>query len=91
MKTLAAGLATELAKRGRSLSRIHLLDVQTGDGQNFFWSDFEGVFPSVLTGTNQVYKPWIKQAPSIKHFRSLQADGGDFSLQNLSGNLIDRE
>ena len=91
MKTLPAGLAAEIAKQGRSLQRFHLLDVQTWDGQTYFWSDFEGTFPGVLAAGTQTYKPWLKQPPTIKRYRSQQADGGDFSLQNLSGNTIDRE
>jgi hypothetical protein len=91
VRTLPAGMATELAKRGRSIHRVHLLDVQRGDGTNYFWSDVEGQFLSRLTGAQQLYKPWIKQPPSIKMTRSLQADGGTFKIQNLSGNTIDRE
>jgi hypothetical protein len=84
-------MATELAKRGRSLHRVHLLDVQRADGTNYFWSNFEGQFLSRLTGAQQLYKPWIAQPPTIKMTRSLTADGGDFRIQNLSGNTIDRE
>lgn len=91
MRTLPAGMAAELAKRGRSLHRVHLLDVQRGDGTNYFWSNCEGQFLSRLTGAQQLYKPWITQPPTIKMTRSLAADGGDFRIQNLSGNTIDRE
>jgi hypothetical protein len=91
MRSLPAGMATELAKRGRGMHRVHLFDVQRADGTNYFWSDFEGKFLSRLTGAQQLYKPWIKQPPTIKMTRSLQADGGDFKIQNLSGNTIDRE
>ncbi len=91
MRTLPAGMAPELAKAGRSMHRVHLFDVQRGDGTNYFWSDFEGQFLSRLTGAQQLYKPWIAQPPTIKMTRSLISDGGDFRLQNLSGNTIDRE
>lgn len=85
-------MATELAKRFRSsISRVHLIDVQRSDGTQYFWSTFEGQFLSRLTGAQQLYKPWIKEPPSLKLTRSLQADGGQFKLQNLSGNTIDRE
>jgi hypothetical protein len=73
------------------MPRVHLLDVQRGDGTNYFWSTFEGQFLSRITGAQQLYKPWIKQPPTIKMTRSLQADGGNFKIQNLSGNTIDRE
>lgn len=91
MRTLPAGMAAELAKSGRQLHRVHLLDVQRGDGSNYFWSDVEGQFLSRLTGAQQQYKPWIKQPPTLRLTRSVAADGGDFKLQNLSGNTIDRE
>jgi hypothetical protein len=91
VRSLPAGLATELAKRARTLTRIHLLDVQTAAGANYFWSDFEGSFLSRLTGVAQQYKPWLKSGPTLKLSRSLSADYGEFHLQNLSGNTIDRE
>lgn len=91
MRTLPAGLAAELAKRGRPLDRIHLLDVQRADGTNYFWSTHEGLFLSRLTGANAQYKPWLKGGPKLQLSRSLAADYGEFHLQNLSGNLIDRE
>jgi len=85
-------MATELAKRFRGgISRIHLIDVQRSDGTNYFWSTHEGQFLSRLTGITQTYKPWVKVPPSIKMTRSLQADAGQFTIQNLSGNTIDRE
>jgi hypothetical protein len=85
-------MATELAKRLRGgISRIHLIDVQCSDGTNYFWSSHEGKFLSRLTGAAQQYKPWVKEPPSIKLTRSLQADGGEFKIQNLSGNTVDRE
>ena len=91
MRTLPAGMATELAKQGRAIHRVHLFDVQRADGTQYFWSDFEGQFLSRLTGAQQLYKPWIAQPPTIKMTRSVAADGGDFRVQNLSGNTIDRE
>jgi phage-related protein len=91
MRTLPTGMAAEVAKRLGPLARIHLFDIQRGDGSQYFWASHEGVFLSRLTGTTQQYKPWIKTAPTIKMTRSLRADGGQFTIQNLSGNTIDRE
>jgi hypothetical protein len=88
---LPAGAPAELAKSFAPDLRIHLLDVQLGNGSNFFWSDFEGAFLSRLTGAVEQYKPWIKQPPTIKRTRSLSADGGSFELQNLTGNTIERD
>ncbi len=91
MRTYPAPVTAEIAKRGSTMPRVHLLDVQRGDGTNYFWSTHEGQFLSRLTGAQQLYKPWIKQPPALKLTRSLQADGGDFKIQNLSGNTIDLE
>jgi len=70
---------------------VHLLDVQRADGSTFFWSTHEGQFLSRITGAIQSYKPWIVKPPDIRMTRSLAADGGDFSIQNLSGNPTERE
>jgi hypothetical protein len=92
VRTYPAPVAAELAKRGGGMMpRVHLIDVQRGDGSTYFWSTFEGQFLSGITGAQQLYKPWIKRPPTIKMTRSLQADGGNFKIQNLSGNTIDRE
>jgi hypothetical protein len=84
-------MTSDLAQRLGRVSRIHLFDIQRGDGTNYFWSSHEGAFLSRLTGSVQQYKPWVKTPPTIKMTRSLQADGGQFAIQNLSGNTIDRE
>jgi hypothetical protein len=91
MRTLAAGLQAELDKQGRSIHRIHLFDIQRSDGSQYFWSDVEGVFLSFLTGAQQQYKPWVITPPTITLSRSLSTDGGNFEIQNLSGNTIERE
>lgn len=71
--------------------RVHLIDLQRADGTQYFWASHEGSFTSRLTGAAQIYKPWLKDLPTIKFTRSLTPDGGHFSIQNLSGNTIDRE
>src|SRR6266403_1901772 len=91
VRTLPAGMTPELAKRFRQMGRVHLFDVQRGDGSTYFWATHEGSFLSRLTGAVQQYKPWVTTPPVIKMTRSLQADGGQFKIQNRSGNTIDRE
>jgi hypothetical protein len=91
VRTFAASLQAELDKRARPLHRIHLFDVRRYDGTQYFWSDVEGQFLSFLTGAQQQYKPWVIQPPTITLSRSLSTDGGNFQIQNLSGNTIDRE
>lgn len=88
---VTAAAQTELSKRFAPGIRANLFDIQRADGATFFWSDVEIVATSRLTGAAQHYQPWVKTPPTIKSTRSLQADGGQFVIQNLSGNLIDRD
>lgn len=91
MRTISAANQAEIERKGRLLDRVHLLDIQLGDGTIHYWSNHAGVFPAKLGAGNQTYKPWIKTPPTIRVTRSLRADGGSFSIQNLSGNSIERE
>src|SRR5690242_775938 len=84
-------MTTDLGRRFGALGFVNLFDVQRGDGTNYFWSDVEGQFLSRITGAQQQYKSWVKEPPTIKMTRSLQSDGGEFKIQNLSGDTIDRE
>jgi hypothetical protein len=56
-----------------------------------FWATHECNVVSILTGAAQQFKPWIKSVGDFTFTRSLRADAGEFTIQNLSGNLIDRE
>lgn len=51
-RTLPAGAQAWLAKRAGILSPVVLLDIQTIDGTQYFWSDTEGYYPTrFLDGT----------------------------------------
>lgn len=84
------GMQLELSKK-IGFSPIILLDIQTADGSTFFWSDFEGSYPSIIVSGTQLYSPWVKSAGPFKRTRDLSTDTADLVIQNLSGNSIDRD
>jgi len=86
-----ATLEPLLQKRESPLVRVHLLDLEFADATRLFVSSLPGVYPAILGGGTQTYKPWLVQAPSLRYSRSLRADGGDFAIQRLSGNTVDRD
>lgn len=84
---------------GGSRSRIapcSLLDVQTVDGNIYYWSDraLSGL-PAAITvdGSAQsvTYEAWLMSAPTFTFNRSMQTDVGSFTLQNVSGDSISRD
>jgi len=90
-RMLPAGMVAELKKRN-GFALIALLDVQTVDGTNFYWSDVAGNYPVKLgAGPNADYSPWLKSAGPLQRSKDLATDAGDVQIQNLSGNLIDRD
>jgi phage-related protein len=90
-RTLPAGAAAFIANQGAPFMPILLLDIQTFDGTQYFWSDSEGTYISKLTGANQFYNGWIKSGCNFTRTRDMTTNAGDLLLQNLSGNLIDRD
>jgi hypothetical protein len=70
---------------------VTLLDITTLDGSTYFWSDFGGAYPCVLDGSTQQYKPWVRGWDTLKRTRDTVTDGGQITLQNVSGNTIDRD
>jgi phage-related protein len=84
------GMELELRKQ-IGFAPIILLDIETGDGANFFWSDFEGSYPAVVVSGTQAYSPWVKSAGPFKRTRDLSTDTADLVVQNLSGNSISRD
>jgi phage-related protein len=91
-RTLPAGTQAWLAKRnGGNIVPVVLVDIQTTDGTNFFWSDLEGTYTSKITGASQFYNGWIKNGFTFTRTRDFTSNAGDLTLQNLSGNTIDRD
>jgi len=73
------------------ITPVNLLDVQTVDGNLYFWSDRPMAAPSVITGANANYLSWLLSVPSFAFHRSLQTDVGNFVVQNISGNTLSRD
>ena len=89
-RILPNGLIPMLA-RPLGFAPINLLEISTLDGTNYFLSDVAGNYISKLTGLAQNYSAWLKSAGPFRLSREQDTDGGDILLQNLSGNLIDRD
>jgi hypothetical protein len=90
-RTLPAGAAAFMAARGASFVPIVLLDILTIDGTQFYWSDYEGIYPTRATGASQFYNGWIKSGCNFTRTRNLTSNAGDLTMQNISGNTIDRD
>jgi phage-related protein len=90
-RTLPAGTENWLAKQGGSFVPVVLVDIQTIDGTQYFWTDYEGTYPAKIAAGNQFYSGWIKSGCNFTCSRDLTSNAGDLLLQNLSGNTIDRD
>jgi hypothetical protein len=89
--TQPAGTELFLSKQGGSFVPVILVDIQTLDGTQYFWSDYEGSYPTKFTGATQFYSGWIKSGCNFTCTRDMTSNAGDMLLQNLSGNTIDRD
>ena len=91
-RTLPTGLTVaELKKQGTPQVLEHLFELELADGSRHFWSTHECVATSLLSGAAQAFKPWVQSVGNFSMTMSLRADAGEFTLQNLSGNLLDRD
>lgn len=71
---------------------LQLLDILALDGTDYHWASASVNVPSVLPGTGFVqYSPWLLQGGPFHLSRSMQADIGNFLIQNISGNTIERD
>lgn len=73
------------------IAPANLLDVQDINGNNYFWADRKLVAPSIISGADETYLPWLLSVPSFTFHRSLATDMGNFVVQNLSGNTLARD
>ncbi|MCU1307115.1 MAG: hypothetical protein JWN45_1810 [Acidobacteriaceae bacterium] len=86
-----ASVIAEMKKLGGAFGDIALLDIEARDGTRYYLTDVGGSYPSAFDGSTQVYKPWTKSAGPLRMTSDFRTDAGDITLQNLSGNTIDRE
>lgn len=89
-RTMPTGIQQWMANQS-GISAILLADIQTTDGTQYFWSDWEGSYPSLITGAMQFYYGWVKHAAPFVCVKDLSTNAGDFVTQNLSGNTLDRD
>lgn len=89
-RTAPTGLLAELKKQERH-APITLVDIELNDGTRHFWSDHAITTTAKIGGASQTYKPWIKSVGVFRRSKSMATDAGDIVVQNLSGNLIDRD
>lgn len=95
MRTYPADRAAAGGSRSR-VAPVSLLDVQTVDGDIYYWSDRPLVgMPAAITADgsaqNVAYEPWLMSAPTFTFYRTMQTDVGSFTLQNVSGDSIARD
>lgn len=89
--TLPAGLEAELQKQFSPQECVHLFEIERSDGQRFFWATHEISVVSLMTGASQQFSPWIEEIGDYTRTRSVRTDAGEFKVQNLSGNTIERD
>jgi hypothetical protein len=73
------------------LPPANLLDVQDVNGTIYYWADRKIQAPSMFTGAQVSYLPWLLGVPSFTFNRSAVSNTGSFTLQNLSGNTLARD
>ncbi len=91
MRTYPDSAAAGAALSG--VAPVSLLDVQTVDGDIYYWSDRKlGGIPAAITAdgnaTQADYAAWLMNAPTFTFYRSMQTDVGSFNLQNVSGDTL---
>ena len=77
------------AKTG--IAPVNLLDVLTVAGQTYYWADRKINVLSSISATPQAYLPWIDSVGDIKCYRSLQTATATFTMQNVSGDSLQRD
>lgn len=75
----------------RTSAPAMLLDIQTSNNTVYFWGSHQGGFPARLLDTEAQYFPYLISAGPFGFTRTLRADAGEIVVQNISGNLIERD
>ena len=71
---------------------VVLFEMLTAAGTTYFWSEHKALWPSVITGANAVpYLDWVSAQTSFYLYGSTQTDTMAISIQNISGNTIQRD
>lgn len=70
---------------------ITLVDVETADGTQYFWTNWKGTYPARIVDGDRPYLPWVKSVGPIHCTRDARTDTCDLIVQNLSGNTLQAE
>jgi hypothetical protein len=57
----------------------------------FFWSEHKAKWPSVITGQLEQFLDFITEPVRIKLYASAQTDTASVTIQNISGNTVQRD
>jgi hypothetical protein len=75
-----------------SVLPANLVDVQTLDGDIYYWADRPILAPAVITADGEPatvkYSPWLLNRPLLTTHRSMQADRVTFEVQCVSGDTL---
>lgn len=91
MCALAAGVTGPMSSAG-GCAPVTLVEVKTVTGNTYFWSEHRSSWNSVIDGTpSNLYLDWLVGAPTFQLYGSTQTSTGSLSVQNLSGNTVQRD
>jgi hypothetical protein len=91
MCALLSGVTRPMASAGGCASNT-LIEVRTVSGNTYFWSEQRGNWNSIIDGTDaNLYLDWLVGVPTFSLYGSTQTSTGSFSVQNLSGNTVQRD
>jgi hypothetical protein len=69
-----------------------LVEVQTAAGDLYLWSEHKGLYPSAINGGGIAqYLDWLVGQQKFTLFGTTQTDTATISVQNISGNTVQRD
>jgi hypothetical protein len=69
-----------------------LVEVKTVGGNVNLWSEHKGLYQSLINGGgNYPYLDWLSGSQQFSLFGSAQTDTATISVQNISGNTVERD
>jgi hypothetical protein len=57
----------------------------------YFISEHQCTWPSILTGAATLFRNWLTGRPKFTQYGSTQTDTANLTIQNISGNTIERD
>jgi phage-related protein len=91
MATLPIGVTGPMSSSG-GCAPVSLFEIQTVTGNTYYFSEQRGEWNSIINGTTgNLYEDWIVGTPKFQLHGSTETDTAAFSVQNLSGNTVQRD